>query len=202
MPKLSDLAIPAEILTQARAGSEAALEAIYRACLPGVRTLVRRLVSRPAIAEELTHDVFVQVLKKLKTFTGEGSFGAWVRTIAVSCCLMHLRSPWNRAALWLEREPLEEIADSAGMAIDGGAPVRSRHEDECLERAFAGLAPLTRTVVWLHDVEGCTHAEIAAQLGRSVSFSKSQLARAHERLRRQLQDSEEKVPCTPVSTSC
>lgn len=200
MPKLSDLSIPVETLSQARAGETAALEAIYRACLPGVRTLVRRLVTRPAVAEELVHDVFVQLLRKLKTFTGAGPFGAWVRTITVSCCLMHLRSPWNRAAVWFERESLEETMETAGMADETLA--RSRQEDECLERALATLAPLARTVVWLHDVEGCTHAEIAAQLGRSVSFSKSQLARAHERLRRQLQNSEERVACTPASTSC
>ncbi len=39
-------------------------------------------------------------------------------------------------------------------------------------------------VVWLHDVEGYTHAEIGALLGGTASLSKSQLARAHARLRR------------------
>jgi RNA polymerase sigma-70 factor (ECF subfamily) len=41
-------------------------------------------------------------------------------------------------------------------------------------------------VVWLHDVEGYTHEEIASMMDRTVSFSKSQLARAHTRLRRWL----------------
>jgi DNA-directed RNA polymerase specialized sigma24 family protein len=35
-------------------------------------------------------------------------------------------------------------------------------------------------VVWLYDVEGYSHQEIAAQMGKTVSFSKSRLARAHE----------------------
>jgi RNA polymerase sigma-70 factor (ECF subfamily) len=43
-------------------------------------------------------------------------------------------------------------------------------------------------VVWLHDVEGYTHEEIAEQMGKTVSFSKSQLARAHVRLRRMLDE--------------
>jgi RNA polymerase sigma-70 factor (ECF subfamily) len=38
-------------------------------------------------------------------------------------------------------------------------------------------------VVWLHDVEGYTHDEIATMMGKTDSFSKSQLARAHVRLR-------------------
>jgi RNA polymerase sigma-70 factor (ECF subfamily) len=38
-------------------------------------------------------------------------------------------------------------------------------------------------VVWLHDVEGYTHEEIAEMMNKTVSFSKSQLARSHARLR-------------------
>ena len=50
------------------------------------------------------------------------------------------------------------------------------------------MAPLNlpavgRAVVWLHDVEGFTHKEIAGMLGKTESFSKSQLSRAYQRLR-------------------
>ena len=45
------------------------------------------------------------------------------------------------------------------------------------------LAPVSRAVVWLHDVEGFTHKEIAGMLGKTESFSKSQLSRAYQRLR-------------------
>jgi RNA polymerase sigma-70 factor (ECF subfamily) len=41
-------------------------------------------------------------------------------------------------------------------------------------------------VVWLYDVEGWSHEEIAKSFDRSVSFSKSQLARGHARLRNEL----------------
>jgi RNA polymerase sigma-70 factor (ECF subfamily) len=55
-----------------------------------------------------------------------------------------------------------------------------------LARALDELADTPRTVLWLHDVEGLTHEEIGAAFGRTVSFSKSQLARAHALLRTQL----------------
>ena len=41
-------------------------------------------------------------------------------------------------------------------------------------------------MVWLHDVEGYKHEEIAELMGMTVSFSKSQLARAHLRLQKML----------------
>ena len=41
----------------------------------------------------------------------------------------------------------------------------------------------TRSVLWLYHAEGYTHEEIAAAMGKSLSFSKSQLARGTRRLR-------------------
>jgi RNA polymerase sigma-70 factor (ECF subfamily) len=62
-----------------------------------------------------------------------------------------------------------------------------RREDTALrmdlEAALERLPETARAVVWLHDVEGFTHEEIAGMMDRTVSFSKSQLARAHKRLR-------------------
>jgi RNA polymerase sigma-70 factor (ECF subfamily) len=52
-----------------------------------------------------------------------------------------------------------------------------------LDAALANLPSVSRAVVWLHDVEGYTHKEIAAFMGRTESFSKSQLSRAYQRLR-------------------
>jgi DNA-directed RNA polymerase specialized sigma24 family protein len=51
-----------------------------------------------------------------------------------------------------------------------------------LEQALATLSEEARTVVWLHDVEGYTHKEIGELMGKTASFSKSQLARAYEKL--------------------
>jgi len=65
-----------------------------------------------------------------------------------------------------------------------------RHEDSHLrmdlEAALERLSETSRAVVWLHDVEGYTHEEIGSMMGKTPSFSKSQLARAHARLRQWL----------------
>ncbi len=52
-----------------------------------------------------------------------------------------------------------------------------------LEAALRRLPARSRAVLWLHDVEGYTHEEIGALMGKTASFSKSQLSRAHRRLR-------------------
>ena len=69
-----------------------------------------------------------------------------------------------------------------GDALSHGV---SRHPDEALDldAALASLPDVSRAVVWLHDVEGFTHKEIASLMGKTESFSKSQLSRAYQRLR-------------------
>ncbi|HSW33259.1 MAG TPA: RNA polymerase sigma factor [Steroidobacteraceae bacterium] len=191
-----DSDLPPETLARARAGVVDAQEAIYRAYQRPVRTLARRLVAGVAIADDLAQDVFVEVLTKLDQYDGRGSFAGWVRTITVHKCLMHLRSPWQRARRWMNSVgedgsdgwPERRSTPSAGDAVD-------------LERALARLGDIARAVVWLHDVEGYTHAEIGRLLGGTASFSKSQLARAHVRLRELLEADGVKAPCMPISTS-
>jgi len=67
-----------------------------------------------------------------------------------------------------------------------------------VERALAALPPTARAVVWMFEVEGYSHEEIARAFGRSVSFSKSQLARAHVRLRAWFEPQEIRPSCTVI----
>jgi RNA polymerase sigma-70 factor (ECF subfamily) len=182
-----------DAVSRARAGDAAAQEAIYRAFQKPVRTLARRLVPRPSQAEDLAHDVFVEVLQSLAQYDGRGSFAGWIRTITVRKCLMHQRSPWHRGLRWIE-----------GLAPADAEPADAGRGSESLdlERALAQLGDTARAVVWLHDVEGYTHAEIGALLGGTASLSKSQLARAHARLRELLEADGVKTTCMPVSTNC
>jgi len=73
-----------------------------------------------------------------------------------------------------------------------------RSESIDVERALATLPPTARAVVWMFEVEGYSHQEIAREFGRSVSFSKSQLARAHARLRAWLEPQENRQSCTLI----
>jgi RNA polymerase sigma-70 factor (ECF subfamily) len=197
MPSIADMDLAPGTLERARAGEIDALEAIYRTFAPGVTTLARRLLGRLTAAEDLAQDVFVDVLTKLDQYDGRGSFAGWVRTITVSRCLMQLRSPWRRGLRLVTHVGAESRSDEAEPVAPEGTQLGLD-----LERALDRLGETARLVVWLHDVEGYTHAEIGALLGGTPSLSKSQLARAHERLRELLEPSGVIQPCTPISTIC
>ncbi len=197
MAAFSDNDLSADALARARTGDPAGQEAIYLAFERPVRTLARRLVPGAATAEDVAQDVFVDVLTRLGQYDDRGSFAGWVRSITVRRCLMQLRSPWRRGLGWVDS--LRDADAAAGTE----RPVPSCSGDAVdLERALARLGETARAVVWLHDVEGYTHAEIGALLGGTASFSKSQLARAHARLRELLESDAERTSCMPVSTSC
>jgi RNA polymerase sigma-70 factor (ECF subfamily) len=114
----------------------------------------------------------------------------WIKKICINKSLMRLR----RAG----RFPEQTLQDSD--EIEPLPSVRYAFEveplpDPDMEHAFQRLGATARTVVWLHDVEGYTHEEIAGMLGKTVSFSKSQLSRAHARLRHWLKDVDKDSAC-------
>ena len=146
------------------------------------------------MAEDVLQETFIEVIRKVHTYRGDAGFGFWVRRIAVNKCLMQMRSAWSSKRVDLE------LTDAVLPRTDGVA-----ERQILLERALADLPDISRAVVWLHDVEGYTHKEIGQLMGRTASFSKSQLARAHQRLRGLLNgeypEDEERV-CTPALKTC
>ena len=162
------------LVARARAGDPDALEQLYRAYEAGVYTLARRLTRTAEDAEDVLQETFLEVLRSLKSWRGEGSLWGWVRTIAASKALMRYR-----------REKVRET-DELDDELFGGTPDADVPLRMDLEAALSRLSERSRAVVWLHDVEGYTHEEIAELMGMTTSFSKSQLARAHQKLRRWL----------------
>jgi DNA-directed RNA polymerase specialized sigma24 family protein len=175
------------IVAAAQKGDDQAHAAIYRHYADRLYTIIYRMVPRKAAAQDLLQEVFIEVLRHLQSFSADGPLSAWLRAIAVNKCLTYLRSPWHRGLLWLEDAPQTPMVDAPtiGGLLAGRELASALHE----------LSPITRAVVWLHDVEGYTHGEIAKLLNRTPSFSKSQLARAHDRLRVLLADRD----CTPAA---
>ncbi len=178
MQRLAEIEVPADELAAARAGDRDARRALFERVAPATLGHHSPPGRRKAMAEDLLQDTLIAMFEHLGDFRGEAPFGVWVRSIAVSRCLMSFRSPWHRARVALESwtEDSAAAGESAGRTADLID----------LDRALAKLSPVTRTVVWLYDVEGWSHEEIARAFERTVSFSKSQLARGHARLRTEL----------------
>lgn len=170
------LDIEVRLVAAAVRGDERAFEQLYRRHLPRIHTLVRRM-TRQAVAEELTQDVFVRAWHKLGTFRGDSAFGTWLHRLAVNVVITELRRRRTELARLVD--------DDSQMASRADRPAASGVRID-LEMAMAELPDGARQVFVLHDIEGWTHGEIAEQLGLVPGTSKSQLSRARAILRRRL----------------
>ena len=163
-------------MAAAAAGDVRAFEALYRAHLPKIHSLVRRMTAGRDV-DELTQDVFVRAWQKLGTFRGASTFGTWLHRLAVNVVIERFRSDAVRQRRLHDDESifdrLPALQRSGDLAMD-------------FEAAIARLPDGARRIFVLHDVQGYKHHEIATLLGLSPGTSKAQLHRARMILRRYL----------------
>lgn len=164
------LVLEASVLARARRGESSAFETIYRGYAQPAYGLALRLLGRPAVAEDVVHDAFLRAFERIASYRGEAPFGAWVKQLVLHAGIDRLRAERRGAG---DAEPVERLLEaredpSAWLDAEG---------------LLARLAPRARMVVWLHQVEGWSHVEIAARFRHSESWSKSLLARSLARLR-------------------
>lgn len=156
-----------------RERSEAAFRALYHLHSPRLYQLALRLSGwHEEEAREIVQESWVRAMRKLAEFRWESRLSTWLAGIVVR------RACEARRTRRLEVPMEEHLPENAAS--------RSQEPDWDLERAIAALAPGYRRVLILHDVEGHTHAEIAALLGIEAGTSKSQLFEARKVLRRKL----------------
>lgn len=170
--------VPDSLIQRAKRGDGKAFEQIYRWFERPVYTLALRLCGQPSEAQDVLQDAMVKVMTRIGEFRGQSPFWGWLRQIAVNESLMRLR----RSAKGFKEEDVyeAELPDTAGLL-----PLRAAEAGQLLD-ALQTLPPVTRSVLWLYHAEGFTHEEIAGQMGKTVSFSKSQLARGTRKLRESL----------------
>lgn len=167
--------VPELLLARARRGEPAAFEQIYRLFERPVFTLALRLTGEREAAQDVLQDTMLKLFGRLGEFRAESPFWGWLRQIAVNEALMHLR---KRGRLPLTEEAVDTELESHDVMLPPAAADAS-----LLTRALGRLPDATRSVIWLYHAEGYTHDEIAGLMGRTASFSKSQLARGTRKLR-------------------
>jgi RNA polymerase sigma-70 factor (ECF subfamily) len=166
----------ADDVALAAAGDVRAFERVYRAHLPRVHGLVRRMTAGRD-TDELTQDVFVRVWQKLSTFRGESAFSTWLHRLAANVVIERFRTDATRRQRHVDGEEIFErlpaMRHSGDLSMD-------------LDVALTKLPDGAREIFVLHDVEGYKHQEIADLLEISAGTSKAQLHRARMMLRRHL----------------
>ena len=175
-----------DLVRRLQCGDLGAFEAVYRQFEVAAWTLALRLTGRADVAQEVLQDALLKAFERARQYRGDAPFAAWLRKLVVNEALMQLRHDHLHLIEVFDETRLDEEAPVPWALVDSAA----------LDQALNRLPDTARAVLWLYHVEGYTHVEIAREFGRSVSFSKSQLARGTKRLRELLQSKVEETPCT------
>jgi RNA polymerase sigma-70 factor (ECF subfamily) len=163
-------------------------EKVLRDHAPRVYGLAYRMLGNEADAQDVTQDVFLQVLRNLDAFRGEASFPTWLHRIVVNTALSYRR----RRAVRQEHHdptPTDEIAEAASARRWALTPEQQALDGETrrlIDGAVARLPEKYRDAFLLSDVEGMPNEEAAQALGLSEPAFKSRLHRARLVLRRAL----------------
>lgn len=168
-----------ELARRVASGGRAALGELYERHSHRVYSTCLRMTRNPAVAEDLTQEVFIHLLSKVGSFRGQSQFTTWLYRLTVNHVLMHFRRRGER---------MEQIHDDSEGINQVSRKTRcsagSQFVDRiALETAIAQLSPSRRAVIVLHDIKGYAHEEIATLLGCKAGTSKSQLHKARLRLR-------------------
>jgi RNA polymerase sigma-70 factor (ECF subfamily) len=144
---------------------------IYRAAL--------RLTRRPAEAEDLTQEVFLQAWKSFDRFQLGTNARAWLYKILWNVHQQRLR---KKVPIPLGAEGEERLAET--LAAQETTPTEVKDED--VAAALEALSPEHREIVLLSDLEEFTYKEIAEILKIPIGTVMSRLSRARAALRERL----------------
>jgi RNA polymerase sigma-70 factor (ECF subfamily) len=176
-PSSFEIDIDEVTLAAARRGDLRACEAIYRQFQRPAFNAAMRVLRCREMAQEASQEAFITAFRRIKQFRGDAPFWGWLRMVVVNHAISMLRRQPSADIVEFEdyRASTEGDQDSIGKAMD-------------LDQALGRLDDQDRAIVWMHDVEGYKHHEIAGVFGMTESFSKTRLARARQRLRELLDE--------------
>src|SRR6266436_8672235 len=183
-------------LDRARRGEPEALSALYRQLLPGVFGYIAVRVPDRATAEDLTSDVFVQMVERISRLraTDEASVAAWILQIArVTVAGYYRKRAHQPAFVSLEPSGGEEEESGASRVIPDSNPsldpVRSaeaRDEWDTVVKAINTLTEEQRQVLIGRLILGYDVDTVARMLGKKTNAIKALQFRALQSLQRLL----------------
>ena len=164
-------------------GDEVAFRTWYERSLPRVYAyLFHRCGRDAALAEELTQQAFVEVVRSRGRFHGRSDALTWVIGIARNKLVDYFR----RAA----RDERRLAALGARDFTDKPGPEWPEAERDGVDEALGVIPPFQRAVLVLHYMDHLSVRDVSKQIGKSEAATASLLARGRDAFRQAYQQVE------------
>ena len=172
---MSSLSI--DIIEKCKKNNRKAQMQLYNQYCDGMYIVAKRFVKHSAEAEDVVQEAFIKAFTKLHQFSGEVTFGAWLKRIVINKSLDMTKA---------KKEQLMALEDSHLKVVDNSYDEAWMVEDsvtiEMVKETIDLLPDKYKYVLMLYLIEGYDHQEISEILSISETASRTQLSRGKVKL--------------------
>jgi RNA polymerase sigma factor (sigma-70 family) len=190
-----------ELVSAVRAGDDRSFEELFARYGRRITAYVQGMVSDYGRAEDITQEVFVAALRRMRQTERPIAFRPWIYEIAKNACIDAFR----------RRSRAEEVSLNAGDGLGDGdhlrlvapaaapeAAVEAKQRLDHLCGAFGGLSDAHHEILVLRELEGHSYREIGDRMGLSRPAVESTLFRARRRLTQEYDELASGARCARV----
>src|SRR5262245_45250940 len=179
------------LVAAVRAGDDRAFEALYQRYHRRIHAYVMGMVKDHGRAEDVTQEVFVSALRRMRDTERPIAFKPWIYEIAKNACIDQFRRSRRAEEISLEADEGFAPADYGRLVGSDPSPdaaVAAKQELDHLCGALGGLSDTHHEILVMREFEGLTYREIGDRLGMSRAAVESTLFRARRRLTEEYDD--------------
>lgn len=149
-----------------------------------VKAFIQSTVRQDWTAEDLTQETFIRAFNHLPSLKDKSRLKQWLFQIAKNCCMDYFRQQKSKS-----KKHISAGDPSLMPSFHKQERIMEQQEmSACVLDKFQYLPDNMRMALWLFDVEGFTHKEIAGILNIEVSNVKVRVHRARKKMRKILND--------------
>jgi RNA polymerase sigma factor (sigma-70 family) len=179
------------LVAAVRRGDDRAFEALYSRYQRRIHAYVMGMVKDHGRAEDVTQEVFVSALRRMRETERPIAFKPWIYEIAKNACIDQFRRSKRAEEVSLEADAGLAPSDYGRLVGSDPAPhdaVAAKQELNDLCGAFGGLSDTHHEILVLRELEGLSYREIGDRMGMSRPAVESTLFRARRRLTEEYDD--------------
>ena len=179
------------LVAAARRGDDRAFEALYARYHRRIQAYVLGMVKDHGRAEDVTQEVFVSALRRMRETERPIAFKPWIYEIAKNACIDQFRRSRRAEEVSLEADGGLAPGDYGKLVGSDPTPdaaVAAKQDLDHLCGAFGGLSDTHHEILVLRELEGLSYREIGERMGMSRPAVESTLFRARRRLAEEYDD--------------
>jgi RNA polymerase sigma-70 factor (ECF subfamily) len=166
------------IVNRCKDGERAAFEELFAMYQPRLKYYVRRLEGVGGSADDILQNVWLTVVKKIRTLKKPEAFAVWLYRIARNEVYGGFR----------RKERFVRLPEDSEIPVSGSdEPVFDARDAEKVHRALGQLKPYHREVLTLCFVERISYEAIADVVGCSIGTVRSRIFYAKQSLRKEME---------------